>query len=194
MKKFTLTSLLLVITLAFSSCTQDDNTILQEPTAEDLLKSFNLNKSANGDYSLNYQLNQGAASDNILDEKTNTNNIYLYSSVNNQKSTTNQDLAIKEGELKVSFNDTEKGEKYSITILDDDIKTNRESIIEFVDSYGISGNGDGSYDLSFKVLEGIAVDFIYDGDRNVYEIHLSEDSSSTKREYIQTFSKENGIA
>ena len=78
MKKFSLITLLL-ITVGFSSCTQEDSTFLEEPTAQDLLKSFTLNKSTSGDYSLDYQLNNGAASDNVLDAKTNTSNIYLYS-------------------------------------------------------------------------------------------------------------------
>ena len=60
MKNLNLTTLLIVITLIFTSCTQEDNLLLQEePTAEDLLKSFDLEESAKGDFSLGYQLGKG---------------------------------------------------------------------------------------------------------------------------------------
>ena len=78
MKNLNLTTLLIVITLIFTSCTQEDNLLLEEPTAEDLLKSFDLDVSAKGDFSLAYQLGKGLASDNILDTKANMNNINLY--------------------------------------------------------------------------------------------------------------------
>ena len=193
MKKFSLTTLLIIITLGFSSCTQDDNTLLEEPTAEDLLKSFNLNKSTNGDFSLDYQLGKNAASDNVRDDKTNTNNIYLYSSEGAQRSSSNQDLTIQNGELKVSFNDTEKDTKHTITVLDDDIKMRGEHN-EYLKSYAFSGNGDGSYDLNFTVIEGVVVDFIYNDDTKVYEIHLKGEESASQSEFIQTFTKQEGLA
>ena len=52
MKNLNLTALLIIITLIFMSCTQEDNLLLEEPTAEDLLKSFDLDVSAKGDFSL----------------------------------------------------------------------------------------------------------------------------------------------
>ena len=61
-------------------------------------------------------------------------------------------------------------------------------------SYGIAGNGDGTYDLEFVVEDGVSVDYIYDGDRDVYEIHLTEDDNATQADFIQTFTKEEGVA
>jgi hypothetical protein len=80
MKNLSLTTLLIIITLGFSSCSQDDSTLIEEPMAEDMLKSFNLSRSADGDYSLDYELGSGVSADNVLDNQTNTKNIYLYSS------------------------------------------------------------------------------------------------------------------
>ena len=60
-------------------------------------------------------------------------------------------------------------------------------------SYGIAGNGDGTYDLEFVVEDRVSVDYIYDGDRNVYEIHLTEDDSATQAYFTQTFTKEEGV-
>ena len=159
-----------------------------------MLKSFNLNKSRSGDYSLDYQLGSGVTADNVLDTKTNTNNIYLYSTDEGASRSLNENLYLQAGQLKVTFNDTEKDKKYTITVFDDDIKTSRESDSEYLDSYGISGNEDGSYDLDFRVKEGVAVDFIYNDDESVYEVHLRNDDSATVSDFTQTYSKEDGVA
>jgi hypothetical protein len=194
MKKLSLTTLLIIITLGFSSCSQDDNTILEDTTsAEYLLKSFNLNKSASGDYSLDYQLNNGVASDNVRDLKTNTSNIYLYSSETNQKRNLNEALMLQDGQLKVSFNDTQNEKVHSITVLDDNIKS-RGQENENLQTWGITGNDDGTFDLSFIVKEGVGVDFIYDGDRDVYEVHLTKGEDSPQLNFVQTFTKDEGVA
>jgi hypothetical protein len=194
MKKLSLTTLLILITLGFSSCSQDDSTILEDAaSAQNLLKSFNLNKSSNGDYSLGYQLNNGVAADNVRDEKTNTSNIYLYSAETSQRRSLNEELILQDGQLKVSFNDTNKEEVHTITVLDDDIKSRGEENTN-LENWGITGNDDGTYDLNFEVKEGIEVDFIYDGDRNVYEVHLMQNEEASQSDFVQTFSKQDDLA
>ena len=194
MKNLNLTTLLIVITLIFTSCTQEDNLLLEEPTAEDLLKSFDLDVSAKGDFSLGYQLGKGLASDNILDTKANINNINLYLTEGQTQSKQSQELYAQDGELNIVFNNNDQRIK-SITILDDEfIKTKSADENELLASYGIAGNGDGTYDLEFVVEDGVSVDYIYDGDRDVYEIHLTEDDNATQADFIQTFTKEEGVA
>ncbi len=195
MKKLTLTSLLILITLGFSSCSaEDDSALLQETSSENLLKSFNLNKDSNGQFALNYELGEGASSDNVLDSETNTNNIYLYSSDNQrQVASKSQGLAIQNGQLSVNFNDTENDKNHRITILDDDIQM-KSGGNELLESYEISGNGDGTYDLDFKVADGVAVDFIYNDDTRTYEIHLNSSLDATQSEFVQTFTKQEGVA
>lgn len=194
MKKLSLTTLLIIITLGFSSCTQDDSTILEDATsAQNLLKSFDLNRGIDGDYSLNYQLNNGVASDNVKDQKTNTSNIYLYSLENAQRRSLNENLILQEGQLKVNFNDTENEEIHTITVLDDNIKSKGQEN-ENLQTWGITGNNDGTFDLNFVVKDGVGVDFIYDGDRNVYEVHLTEGEDASQSSFVQTFSKDEGVA
>jgi len=191
MKKFSLITLLL-ITVGFSSCTQEDSTFLEEPTAQVLLKSFTLNKSTSGDYSLDYQLNNGAASDNVLDAKTNTSNIYLYSSENVSKSIKNEGIALKDGELRISFNDTEKHKKHSITVLDEEIKASRsedDTDLGYLNSYSVTANNDGTFTLDFKVNEWVVVDYIFDADNNVYEIHLTP-GEGTQSDFANNFVKD----
>lgn len=193
MKNLSLTTLLILITLGFSSCSQDDSILLEEPLAEDMLKSFNLNKSRSGDYSLDYQLGNGVSADNVLDRKTNTSNIYLYSSETSQTRGMNEDLAIQDGQLKVNFNNTESEDVHSITILDDDIKSSRSSN-QYLESYGITGNGDGTYSLNFTVVNGYGANFVYNDDTKAYEIHLNSDATANQASYNQIFTKEEGVA
>lgn len=194
MKNLSLTTLLIIITLGFSSCSQEDNLVLEEPTAEDMLKSFSLNKNSKGEYSLNYQLGEGAAADKENDVNSNTNNIYLYSSEVQSRSSFNDDLFIKDGQLRVNFRNTENNKVYTIAVEDDDIHTSKDNgDNEYLDSYGISGNEDGSYDLDFRVKDGVAVEFLYNGDENIYEVHLREDASASQSEFVQTYSKEDGV-
>ena len=193
MKKLTLTSLLVILTLGFSSCTQEESTFLQEPSAEDLLKSFNLNKNSKGDYSLDYQLNNGASSSTEIDVKNNTNNIYLYSSENEAKSTQNERLDLQNGEFKISFKDTEnENNNFSISVFDKDITTSKsenDNDFEFLDTFGITTNEDGTYTMNFSVNDNVAVDYVFDADNNIYEIHLSPGQSS-QSDFTTNFTKE----
>ena len=193
MKNLSLTTLLIIITLGFSSCSQDDSIALQEPTAEELLKSFNLNKNTSGNFSLDYQLGNGVSSDNNLDEKTNINTIYLYSSEGVQERSLNQGLALQDGQLQVNFKDTELNRRHTIIVMDDDIKTSRTSN-DYLESYGITGNGDGTYEFSFRVIDGISPQMIYNDDTKFYEIHLNSDSSASQKDFVETFTKEDGVA
>ncbi len=194
MKKLSLVTLFALITIGFSSCSAEDDLMIQDTNSEDLLKSFALNKSADGKYSLDYQVGDGAAADQEKDYKTNTNNIYLYSSNVQSKSSFNDDLFIENGQLKVNFRNTINDKVYTITVEDDDIQTSKNSEENnYLDSYGISGNGDGSYDLDFRVKDGVAVEFLYNGDLGIYEVHLSEDSSASGSDFSQTYTKQEGV-
>ena len=190
MKKLSLTTIALTLILGFSSCTQDD-TVLEEPNAEALLKAYKIQKNSNGEYSLDMKLKDGVGSENIKDKVTNTNNIYLYSSEYQTQSKVNQELAVENGQLKIGFNDTKRQKQSYITILDDKIVYSKDNN-EYLESYSIDGNEDGSYDLTFKVKDNIGVNFIYNEDEDAYEIHLNEDEKAVESDFFQTFNKESG--
>lgn len=174
MKKFSLTTVLVLITLGFSSCTQDDNTLLQEPSAEDLLKSYKIQRDASGAYSLDYDLSEGAEVENIKNEKNNTNNIYVYSSDSQgARSVENEDLTIQDGRVRIDFKDTNTGRTSFITI-EDDKMSSRENDVEYLEGYSITENGDGTFDLDFTVKEGVEVYFTYNEVNDIHEVHLSE--------------------
>lgn len=194
MKKLSLITLLALITIGFSSCSSEDDLLIQETSSEDFLKSFSVNKDSGGQFSLNYQLGDGVAADQEKDYKTNTNNIYLYSSQVQTRSIYNDRLAIQDGQLRVNFRNTSNNKIYTITLQDDDIQTSKDSNDnEYIDSYGISGNEDGSYDLDFRVKDGVSVEFLYNGDDDIYEVHLRDDANASQLDFSQTYTKQEGM-
>jgi hypothetical protein len=188
MKNLSLTTLLIIITLGFSSCSQDDSTLIEEPMAEDMLKSFNLSRSADGDYSLDYELGSGVSADNVLDNQTNTKNIYLYSSEEQIQKRHYEGLQLQKGEFKVKFNNTIDEQVQTITVFDDDIKFSKNSN-ELLSSYDITNNGDGTYDLDFTVRDGVSVDIIYNGDSGIYEVHMINNDSESTANHSEVFNK-----
>ena len=194
MKKFSLTTLLIIITLGFSSCTQDDNTLLEEPTAEDLLKSYKIQRDASGAYSIDYDLSDGAGVDIVSNEKTNTKDLYLYPSENQSRRSLNEEVSLKGFDnFNLGLNNTEKNIKSTITVYDNDIIYDRSTENEdHLESYDFGGGDDeNTFDLNFTVKDNIVVDFIYNEETETYEIHLAEGTSSQK-EFLRTFNKDQG--
>jgi hypothetical protein len=92
----------------------------------------------------------------------------------------------------VSFVDTNTDKKPQTTIIDDKIMLERGASDDLMlGDYSITGNEDGMYDLAFNVKENVTVDFVYNEDENVYEIHLEKGRSSIAN-FDRTFIKQVG--
>ncbi len=172
MKNLSLFALLASFTLVFSSCSTNE-TLIPEEQSLDLLKTFTINRDADGAYSVNYDLNGNVQTENVIDRSTNTNNIYLYSSNSQSIRKITQDLTIDGDQLKVGFVDTGSDKKPHITIFDDNALT-AKSPNEKLKDYSISSNEDGTYTLNFSVKNKVRVDFVYNEDIKTYEIHLEK--------------------
>ena len=57
----------------------------------------------------------------------------------------------------------------------------------YLNEYSISLNEDGSYNLDFEVLDNVSVDFVYDSEENVYEVHLEESGKTQESNIILEF-------
>ena len=190
MKNFNLFALLASLTLVFSSCSTNE-TLLPEEQSIDLLKTYTVKRDANGAYSLDYDLNGNAKTETIVDESTNTNNIYLYSSDSEVSRRSSQELVIDGDKLTVGFVDTNSDNKQpKITITDDNIKLAKNSNDKLSD-YSISSNEDGTYTLDFTVNSKVKVDFVYNEDIETYEIHL-EDGKTGSTSFSRVLEKEDG--
>ena len=103
MKKLNLFALLASFALLLSSCSTNETLDSQEESI-DLLKSYSINRDANGAYSLDYNLNDDAETESVID--SDINNIYLYASSNQSSRKVTQDLVIEGTQVTVGFVDT----------------------------------------------------------------------------------------
>ena len=191
MKKLNLFALLASITLLLSSCSTNE-TLAPEEQSLDLLKTYTINRDANGAYSLDYSLNSDAETESIID--SNTNNIYLYSSNNQSSRKVTQDLVIEGTQVTVGFVDANSNNSPQITIIDDNVTTfSKSSDIEMLNEYSISSNEDGTYTLDFSVNKKVRVDFVYNEEIDTYEIHLEEGKTS-ELSFSRVLEKEEGKA
>jgi hypothetical protein len=192
MKNFNLFAALVSLTFVFSSCSFNE-TVLPEEQSTDLLKTLTIKRDVNGAYSLDYSLNANVETENIVDEATNTNYIYLYSSENKLSSKVTQDFTIDGNQLKIGFVDTNSSKKSQITIKDEDAKFFRTESKDMLSEYNISGNEDGTYTLNFIVKNKVKVDFVFNEELNIYEVHL-EEGKSDESVFSKVFEKIEGEA
>ncbi|MEO9572171.1 MAG: hypothetical protein ABJH82_00620 [Polaribacter sp.] len=190
MKNYNLFALVASLTLVFTSCSTNE-TLLTEEQSIDLLKTYTINRDATGAYSIDYDLNSNATSENVVDDSTNTKNIYLYSSDNQSNKKVTQDLVINGTQLKVGFVDTNTDKSHNITITDDNLTVARKTDNKKLKDYSISSNLDGTYTLDFTVNNKISVDFVYNDELKIYEIHLEEGKTS-ETSYSRVLEKEVG--
>ena len=178
MKNFSLFAFLTVATLVFSSCSSNETTLPEEQSL-DLLKSFTIKRDTNGAYYTDYSFNGNVATENVFDANTNTSSIYLFPSDNFLTSNVTENLTISGGQFKIGFIDTNSKNQPQITIKDDNLLfyKNADENEEMLSEYSISGNEDGTYTLDFTVNNKVSVDFVYNEDLNIYEIHLEEGKS-----------------
>jgi len=191
MKNFNLFALIASFTLVLSSCSTNDTLEVEEQSL-DLLKTFSINRDADGAYSLDYNLNGNAETESVIDK--NTNNIYLYSSNNESNRKVTQDLVIEGTQVTVGFVDTNSNKSPEITIIDDNVTTfSKSSDNEMLKEYSISSNEDGTYTLDFSVNNKVRVDFVYNEDIDTYEIHL-EEGKTVGSNFSRVLEKEEGKA
>lgn len=192
MKNFNLFALLVSLSLVFSSCSFNE-TMLPEDQTLDLLKTYTIKRDVNGEYSLDYNLNGNVKTESVVDQSTNTNYIYLYSSENKLRSKVTQDLTINGNQLKIGFVDTNTSKEPQFSIKDDNATLAKNNSEEMLSEYSITGNEDGTFTLNFTVRNKVKVDFVYNEEDSTYEVHLKE-GKSKETTFSKTFDKIDGEA
>lgn len=192
MKKTIYKVVMLALVVSLASCSSNELPYSIE-SQQSLLKSYKLNRDASGRYSLDYTVDKKAVASSIKNSKGNTDEIFLYLTDKDQSKTAyNQDVVINGDQLLVGFNDTNKNERTSITVFDDNISYGKDDSSMFLESYTITNNGDNSYDLDFKVRNNVEVTYNYNVGEDIYEIHLRIGKVSKGSSYTKTFTKESG--
>jgi len=193
MKNLSLTTLLILITLGFSSCSVEEDPILQDEVSGKLFEKVSVNRNADGSYYVDMKLNDGAGVDIVDNDKFNGKDLNFYSSDENNITRLNENVDLGgEGNFKLGVKNFGSNTKSTITVIDNDIKFNRSTGEEdYLADYSITNNGDGTFDLNFTVDPNINTDFIYNEDTSEYEIHL-DPGTSAQLDFARTFTKEEG--
>lgn len=172
--------LALFLIFSFASCTEEEN--LEVNQNQSLLKSYKLSKQSNGEYIFNIDLNEGAYTEIYQDYHTNMNNFHVYPrnlhtpkmNLSNEKK-----LNLNNNRLMLTVFDNEVEEKS--VLIEDEITYQGKGKMNpnFLESYSIEYIGDNKYVLDFTVRKNVSVNFKYNFEENINEIHLKEGDAKT---------------
>lgn len=194
MKNLSLPIFVLITTLIFSSCSQDETTFLEEPSSE-LFGKVMLSRNASGAYILDLETSNDVASSITNDDKANSLDIDLYSDEGAVKEIISEPVSTgSEDHFLLNLKNTITNRTFKLTVHDKDIKFSRTELNEEEDhlnSYSVVDNGDNTFDLNFTVDSSIDVDFTQDEDTGEYLIHL-EPGEGSQSEFSMTFERQDG--
>jgi uncharacterized protein YegP (UPF0339 family) len=192
MKKIKLLALTLVFSMAFSSCSTEES-MLPPAQSSELLKTFQLKRDASGAYSMDLNLANNVNVGKVKNISNNTNELYFTLSDDPfvQKSSSQSDLFFDDENFKVDFISANSTKVPSISVYDSNNKFVQKSDTSFLKEFSVTKNENGTYDLDFKVINNIAVDFVYNNEINAYEIHLEANIKSLgNQNFSRTIEKE----
>ena len=193
MKTLNFFTFLVTFTLLFSSCSTNE-TLLSEEQSSDLLETYKIGRDENGAYFLDYSLKENTQTETVIDQSTNTKNIYLYSSDNNSsKRKFTQDLTIEDNQFNVGFVNMKSDHQPQISIVDDNRFLAKSSEVNKLNKYSVSRNKEGIFILDFSVKNDVRVDFVFNEESKIYEIHL-EQGKSSETVFSRVLEKVNGQA
>ena len=191
MKNLPLSIFALVISLVFSSCSQEETSFLEEPSSE-LFGKVVLSRDASGSYTMDLETSNDVASTISSNEKSNSLDIDLYNASGTKQQTISEEMSTgSEDRFSVNLNNTITSRTSKLTIFDKDIQFSKTEEEDHLNSYSVTDNGDNTYDVNFTVDASIEVDFTQDEATGEYMIHL-EPGAGTQTDYTVTFNREEG--
>ena len=194
MKNLSLPIFVLITTLIFSSCSQDDTTFLEEPSSE-LFGKVMLSRNASGAYTLDLETSNDVTSSFTNDDKANSLDIDLFSDTGAVSEIISESVSTgSQDQFLLNFKNTITNRTFKLTVHDKDIQFSRTELNEEEDhlnSYSIVDNGDDTFDLNFTVDALVDVDFTQDEDTGEYLIHL-EPGEGSQSEFSMTFERQEG--
>ena len=173
MKNLSLPIFVLITTLIFSSCSQDDTTFLEEPSSE-LFGKVMLSRNASGAYTLDLETSNDVTSSFTNDDKANSLDIDLFSDTGAVSEIISEPVSTgSQDQFLLNFKNTITNRTFKLTVHDKDIQFSRTELNEEEDhlnSYSIVDNGDDTFDLNFTVDALVDVDFTQDEDLSLIHI------------------------
>lgn len=175
MKKITPYFLALSLSILFASCSSNETEAI-ESNPENLLQSYTLKRDATGAYSIDFNTTNNTDVTTV----TNVDNSkeIILSEVSQKTATKHSnDFSIENDQLKIGFLEANRGTTTKIYVEDDNI-TFAKGVTEFLSTYSITANEDGTYTLNFTVNDNVATDFNFNEEIETYEVHLSNGTST----------------
>ena len=170
--------LFLAAILGFVSCDSNETVTLNEKLNENLLNAYTLSRDADGTFSLDFSVNPNTSLTTFKGEND-SNDIVLTSVRTETPNSYSNDFVINNDQLQFDIMDNGARKKTNIFVEDDNIKLARgTSVTQFLNSYNITSNNDGTYKLDFNINTNVNTSFNYNEETNVYEVHLSEGNNS----------------
>ncbi|MGB0891376.1 MAG: hypothetical protein ACPGUU_03415 [Flavobacteriaceae bacterium] len=171
MKKLTTFLLVILLSLNFTSCS--DNEVITEQPQENALKSFQLKRDASGRYSLDYEVADNTDAVSVKNIDNQTNEIYLRNSNDVQQRNHSNEFMLDDNKLKIGFVNANLVKGANISVEDENITFGKDNEGSFLSTYSVKSNEDGTYQLNFKVNSNVKTEFIYNEDIKTFEVHLS---------------------
>ncbi|WP_299136232.1 hypothetical protein [uncultured Tenacibaculum sp.] len=174
-----ITPLFLALTLIFASCssTENDAELLQKN--ETKLKSYTLKRDANGRYSIDFDVKENTEV-NTFKNSDKSNEIILSEAVQKQAQKYSNNFNLENDFLKIGFLEDNNGKKTQITVEDENISY-AKGVTEFLNNYSVTKNENESFTLDFEVNNNVQTEFIYNEKDDIYEVHLSNGLTKTKK-------------
>ncbi|RKF02772.1 hypothetical protein C8N26_2618 [Tenacibaculum lutimaris] len=177
MKKITPYFLALSLSFLFASCSSNETEVV-EGTPENLLQSYTLKRDATGAYSIDFNTTNNTDVTTVTNAD-NSKEIILAEVAQKTATKHSNDFSIENDQLKIGFLEANRGRTTKIYVEDDNI-TFAKGVTEFLNSYSITANGDGTYQLNFTVNDNVITDFVYNENIETYEVHLSNGETQQK--------------
>ena len=122
MKNLSLPIFVLITTLIFSSCSQDDTTFLEEPSSE-LFGKVMLSRNASGAYTLDLETSNDVTSSFTNDDKANSLDIDLFSDTGAVSEIISEPVSTgSQDQFLLNFKNTITNRTFKLTVQDKDIK------------------------------------------------------------------------
>jgi hypothetical protein len=178
MKKLCVGFIAVVLAFSFTSCSTNETDF--ETPQENLLKKAQLKRDASGAYSVDYIVADNTASDAHKDLSSLTNEIHLSKVGYDTKDQYREDLTLNENTLRIGFFDNLTGKMIRLTIEDENITLAKGNSNNFLKTYGLTTNTDGTIQLDFEVNDNVVADFVYNDELAIHEVHLRKGISIDK--------------
>ncbi len=178
MKKLYVGFLAIAFALSFTSCSTNETDL--EIPKQPLLKKAELKRDASGAYYVDYVVADNTVSDTHKNITSLTNEFHLSKVNYDTKDQYREDLTLNDNKLRIGFFDNETGKSLKLTIEDENITLAKGKSTEFLKTYGLSTNDDGTIQLDFEVNNDVTVDFVYNEELAIHEVHLRKGTSTDK--------------